>query len=106
MAALSIGTLHHVDVLVLRVHVVEAVRAERLAAHRTAGEGRRRGKAKVGGRRVAVAMAHVVVALVLVLEVVHLAVVGRGVVVVRVLLVLIVPEVVRFVVRHVRERAV
>lgn len=93
--------LYHVNVLVLWTHVVEPVRTEGLRRHRSTG-----GQSKVRGRVPAVA--HVVVGLPrLVVEVVHLRVVGRGcLVVVRVLVVLIVPEVVRLVIRHIAQRVV
>lgn len=94
--------LYHIHVLVLRTHVVQSVRAKGLRGHRTT-----RRQSKIG-RRVA-GVAHVVVGLPrLVVEVVHLRVVGgRRLVVVRVLVVvLIVPEVVRLVVRHVAQRIV
>lgn len=96
--------LHHIYIFILRIHVIQPVRTKRLATHRSC-KGRRRGKPEVGGCRIA-RMAHIVVALILILEVIHLTIVGWGIVVVWVLLVLVMPEVVRFMVGHVRQRAV
>lgn len=92
--------LDHVHVLILRTHVVETIGWEGLSSHGSA-QSRSRSQSKVWCS--IACMAHVVVGLTLVVEVVHLCVVGGGVVVVGILIVLIVPEVV-VLMRHIRQR--
>lgn len=92
--------LYHVHVFIRLRHVI---RREVLSAHRSA-HWSARGETEIRWRVARVR--HVVARLVLVAEVVHLGTVVGVVVVVRVLVVLIVPEVVGLVVWNIRERIV